>query len=256
MRSMTQKEALTAYATQIADSSLFMGHRMSEWVFKAPTLETEIALMNCALDLIGQSRSFYTYAGEAEGKGRSEDDIAYLRGQTEYRNPLISELPRGDWGYTIVKSYYYSVFAKLFFKALTLSSDKQLAAIAERSLKEVTYHVRYTGEWLLRLGDGTQESKKRTQKSVDELWDYVGEMFIMSEAETQLLQDNISTDIAALRGAWDQEVEALLQQATLDVPTGTWTHEGGKTGKMHTEHFEYILAEHQYLQNRYSGCEW
>jgi ring-1,2-phenylacetyl-CoA epoxidase subunit PaaC len=256
MSNMTQQQALQAYATQMADSSLFMGHRMSEWVFKAPTLDTEIALMNCALDLIGQSRSFYSYAMEVEGKGRSEDDVAYKRIQTEYTNHLIVELPNRDWGFSMVKCFYFALFNKLYFEELVKSQDEQLCAIAVRALKEVTYHVRYAKEWMIRLGDGTQLSHNKVQKSADLIWDYVGELFVMSQAEEILLETGISVDLEALRPKWDAAVRQVFAEATITMPTATWSHSGGKTGKMHTEHFEYILAEHQYIQNRYPNCNW
>ncbi|PHZ86662.1 1,2-phenylacetyl-CoA epoxidase subunit PaaC [Paremcibacter congregatus] len=256
MTELTQQQAISRYAAQIGDNGLIIGHRMSEWCFKAPTIEMEMALMNCALDLIGQARELYTYAGVAGGEGKKEDDFAYLRDEQDFRNNLLAEVPNGDWGDTIVRLFFMSAFNNLFYKALSQSKDTQLAAIGEKSLKEVIYHLRFSSEWLIRLGDGTEESHARAQKSIDSLWMYVGELFTMSDVEKQLLADGISVDVEALREEWEHTVNRVLRQATLHRPQDDWAMLGGKAEGRHTEHFGYIITDMQYMQRRYPGCEW
>lgn len=253
---LAKKDALVQYAAQIGDNGLIIGHRMSEWCFRAPSIEMEMALMNCALDLIGQARELYSYAGTAGGDGRTEDDFAYLRDEIDFRNALLAETPNGDWGDTIVRLFFMSAYNKLFFTALARSTDKELAAIGAKSLKEVIYHLRFSSEWLIRLGDGTAESHRRVQNSIDNLWMFTGELFTLNEAEERLLEDGIAVDVTALKTDWDQMVDAVLEQATLTRPQNDWAQSGGKTAGRHTEHFGYILADMQFLQRRYPGCAW
>lgn len=252
---MTQ-ENLVQYAAQLGDNGLIIGHRMSEWCYKAPTLEMEMALMNCALDLIGQARELYSYSAEVEGAGKTEDDFAYLRDETDYRNLLLTEMPNGDWGYTIVRLFYFSAFTKLFYEALSRSTDETLAAIGAKSLKEVTYHLRFSSEWLIRLGDGTSESHRRAQKSVDALWAFTGEIFTMSDVEAALLEDGISVDVSALKGDWDAIIDDVLSRATLTRPTGERLQKGSKTHGHHSEYMGHILSDLQFMQRRYPGCSW
>ncbi len=256
MADLSKKDALVQYAAQIGDNGLIIGHRMSEWCFRAPTIEMEMALMNSALDLIGQARELYSYAATAQGEGKTEDDFAYLRDEQDFRNALLTEVPNGDWGDTIVRLFLMSVYNKLFFSALADSKDAELAAIGAKSLKEVTYHLRFSSEWMIRLGDGTSESHNRVQKSVDNLWVYTGELFTMTDAENLLLKDGISVDVAALKADWNQNIAQVFEQATLTVPADGWAQLGGKADGVHTEHFGYIIADMQYMQRRYPGCEW
>lgn len=256
MTELSKKDALVQYAAQIGDNGLIIGHRMSEWCFRAPALEMEIALMNCALDLIGQARELYTYAAVAQDEGKSEDDFAYLRDEKDFRNLLLTEVPNGDWGDTIVRLFLMSAYNKLFYTALAGSKDAQLAAIGAKSVKEVTYHLRFSSEWLIRLGDGTTESHDRAQKSIDTLWAFTGELFTMTDAETLLLEDGVAVDVTALKADWDQIVTDVLTQATLTVPADQWPQLGSKAEGRHTEHFGYIITDMQYLQRRYPGCEW
>ncbi|PCI51160.1 MAG: phenylacetate-CoA oxygenase subunit PaaI [Alphaproteobacteria bacterium] len=256
MTELSKQDALVHYAAQIGDNGLIIGHRMAEWCFRAPSIEMEMALMNCALDMIGQSRELYSYAAEAEGAGKTEDDFAYRRDEKDFRNNLLTEVPNGDWGDTIVRLFFMSAYNKLFYAALAGSSDSQLAAIGAKSLKEVTYHLRFSSEWLIRLGDGTEESHERAQKSVDSLWTYTGELFTMTDAENRLLKDGISVDVAALKADWNEIIEQVLKQATLTVPADGWAQTGGKAEGIHTEYFGYIIADMQYMQRRYPGCEW
>jgi len=256
MTDLSTKQALASYAAQIGDNGLIIGHRMSEWCFRAPSIEMEMALMNCALDLIGQARELYSYAATTEGNGKTEDDFAYLRDEQDFRNALLTEMPNGDWGDTIVRLFFMSAYNMLFYTALAKSSDAELAAIGAKSVKEVTYHLRFSSEWLIRLGDGTEESHRRVQKSVDNLWMFTGELFTMSAAETALLEDGISVDVSALKKDWDQTVSRVFEQATLTIPENNWAQSGGKTAGRHTEHMGYILADMQFMQRRYPGCEW
>lgn len=256
MASLSKNEALVAYAAQIGDNGLIIGHRMSEWCFRAPSIEMEMALMNCALDLIGQARELYSYAAVTQGDGKTEDDFAYLRDEQDFRNVLLTEVPNGDWGDTIVRLFFMSAYNKLFYTALSASKDAELAAVGAKSLKEVTYHLRFSSEWLIRLGDGTEESHKRAQNSIDSLWSFTGELFTMSAAEDALLADGISVDVATLKAPWDQIVSDVLDQATLTVPTNNWAQLGSKSEGRHTEHLGYIITDMQYMQRRYPGCEW
>ncbi|PCI33513.1 MAG: phenylacetate-CoA oxygenase subunit PaaI [Alphaproteobacteria bacterium] len=256
MTELSKKDALVQYAAQIGDNGLIIGHRMSEWCFRAPALEMEIALMNCALDLIGQARELYTYAAVTQDEGKSEDDFAYLRDEQDFRNLLLTEVPNGDWGDTIVRLFLMSAYNKLFYTALANSKDAQLAAIGAKSIKEVIYHQRFSSEWLIRLGDGTPESHDRVQKSLDTLWAYTGELFTMTDAETLLLADGIAVDVTALKADWDQVVSDVLTQATLTVPADLWPQLGSKAEGRHTEHFGFIITDMQFMQRRYPGCEW
>lgn len=256
MADISRKDALVQYAAQIGDNGLIIGHRMSEWCFRAPSIEMEMALMNCALDLIGQTRALYSYAAMTQGEGKTEDDFAYLRDEQDFRNLLLTEVPDGDWGDTIVRLFFMSAYNKLFFTALTGSKDDELAAIGAKSLKEVIYHLRFSSEWLIRLGDGTEESHRRVQNSIDDLWAYTGELFTMTEAENLLLEDGVSVDVTTLKADWDTIVAQTLEQATLTVPANNWAQLGGKSHGQHTEHFGYIITDMQYIQRRYPGCEW
>ena len=247
--------ALFEYVLRLGDSSLILGHRLSEWCSKAPTLEEDIALANIGLDLIGQARSFLTYAGEVEGKGRSEDDLAYLRDHSDWRNVLLVEQTNGDFAKTMARQFFYDAFSVEFYTALKQSSDATLAAIAEKSLKEVTYHRRHSSGWIIRLGDGTEESHERMQTAIDEMWPYTGELFEMTAVDEKLLQQGIAVDLQQLRLAWDNVVDTIFAEATLQRPDQNWMHSGGKQG-IHSEHLGYLLAEMQFLQRAYPGAQW
>lgn len=250
------KDSLINYCLHLADNALIMGQRCSEWCGHGPILEQDIAISNMALDYIGQSRNFYQYAATLIGADATEDSLAYLRGEREFKNGLLTEMPNGDWAQTTLRHFFFSAYQYYLYAKLQQSSDAQLAAIAEKSLKEVTYHLRWSSEWVIRLGDGTEESKQRMQNAIDALWMFTGELFEMSDFETALLNDNISVDITSLKTAWDERVKDIFEEATLTVPsTKTWHQSGGKKG-IHTEHLGYILAEMQYLQRVYPGSEW
>jgi ring-1,2-phenylacetyl-CoA epoxidase subunit PaaC len=243
------------YALRLADDALLLGHRLSEWCSRAPTLEEDLALANIGLDLIGQARQLYAYAGEVEGTGRDEDRLAYLRQDREYRNLLLVELPDGDFACTIVRQLLYAAFMVPFWERLQASRDETLAAIAAKSLKEVLYHLRHAAEWVIRLGDGTEESRRRTEAALDELWPWTGELFEQDAAERALVEAGIAVDRAALKPAWDATVDEVLAEATLARPQDGWMQTGGRRG-LHTEHLGYLLAELQHLQRSHPGASW
>jgi ring-1,2-phenylacetyl-CoA epoxidase subunit PaaC len=252
------KNDLADYTLFLADSSLLMGHRLSEWTGHGPVIEQDIAITNIALDLIGQARNFYQYAVELidvqNDKKITEDDLAYLRDANEFKNLLIAELPNEDWAFTITKLFFFSTWQFYLYQKLTNSKDEQLAAIAEKSLKEVTYHVRWSGDWIIRLGDGTNESKKRIEKAIADIWPYTGKMFIPAAFEDNL-KNSISIDVSSIKDDWLEKVKLVFEEATLSVPEKTWMQSGGKNG-VHTEHLGYILAEMQFMQRAYPGLEW
>ncbi len=252
------KNNLVNFTLFLADSSLIMGHRLSEWTGHGPMLEQDIAITNLALDLIGQARNFYQYAAELitnqKDKKITEDDLAYLRDAHEFKNLLITELPNGDWAKTIGKVFFFSTWQFYFYQKLIYSSDKQLAAIAEKSLKEVTYHVKWSSDWVIRLGDGTEESKKRMEKAIEDLWPYTGEMFVPADFEIDL-ENSVSINVSVIKSDWMEKVKSVFQEATLSLPTETWMQSGGKNG-VHTEHLGFILAEMQFMQRAYPGLEW
>lgn len=259
-------QALINYTIYLADNTLILSQRNSEWCGHGPVLEQDIAITNISLDLIGQARSLYQYAAalinasnstSTGGGEATEDGMAYLRNERDFKNCLITELPNGDWGQTILRQFFFSVFQQLLYGQLLQSKDTTLAAIAEKSLKEVTYHVRWSSEWVIRLGDGTEESHQRMVKALETLWSYTGEFFIPADYETAMAAEGIGVDVTILQQPWLQKVQEILQEATLSVQGEGkgWMHTGGKSGR-HTEHLGFILAEMQYMQRAYPGAEW
>lgn len=251
---------LIDYTLHLADTTLILAQRNSEWCGHGPVLEQDIAITNISLDLLGQSRNFYQYAAQLmnkdlapvfpAGKSLTEDALAYLRTEREFKNLLLVELPNGDWAQTILKQYLFSQFQQLLFEQLQHSNDEQIAAIAAKALKEIAYHVRWSSEWVVRLGDGTEESHDRMLNAINALWMYTGEMFQPADYETAFVQN-----IEAIKEAWLQKVSAVFNEATLTVPENIFMQTGGKNG-VHTEHLGFILTELQYLQRTYPGCEW
>jgi ring-1,2-phenylacetyl-CoA epoxidase subunit PaaC len=244
---------LVLFTLRRADDALILGHRLSEWCGHGPTPEEDVALANMGLDLLGQARSLYTYAGEAEGRGRDEDQLAYLRCDRQYRNLLLLEQPNGDFAATIVRQFLYAAFADPWWRAMMRSADPTLGAIAAKAEKELAYHLRHASEWLIRLGDGTDESHRRAQDSLDLLWPYHGEMF---EPEAPaLISRGVAIDPATIRAAFERTVTEILDQATLARPAPTWMQRGGRSGR-HSEHLGFLLAEMQYLQRTHPGATW
>ena len=255
------------YTLHLADNALILGHRNSEWCAHGPVLEQDIAITNIALDLIGQARNFYQYAAKlinesasspssAVGKGEvSEDSLAYLRDSHEFKNCLLTEQPNGDWAKTILRQFFFSVYQYFLFEELKKSQDSQLAAIAEKSLKEVTYHLRWSSEWVIRLGDGTEESHKRMLKAVDELWPYSGELFDASSYEQLAAKEGFGVDPSSLKTKWEEKVKEIFSEATITYPKGVFQQTGGKEGR-HTENLGQILAELQFMQRTYPDSVW
>jgi ring-1,2-phenylacetyl-CoA epoxidase subunit PaaC len=242
------------YILHLADNALIMGHRDSEWCGHGPILEQDIAITNIALDYIGQARNFYQLAAdiinnEDPAANATEDSLAYLRDVRAYKNALLVELPNGDWAQTVLKQFFFSTYQYFLYSALVKVEDENIAAIAEKSLKEVTYHLKWSSEWVIRLGDGTDESKQRLLKAVDELWNYTGELFTPAPYEKSVIDNEL------IKQQWFEKIAEVFSEATIEVPKAGWMQSGGKTG-VHTEHLGFILAEMQYLQRAYPGCEW
>ncbi len=248
---MADRQAPFEYLLRLGDNSLILGQRLCETLGNAPALEEEMALVNVALDLIGQARLFLAYAGEVESRGRDEDALAYRRDVLDYRCALIVELPNGDFAHTIGRLFLVAAFNHELYAALRSSADARIAAIAEKSLKEVTYHLRHAGEWVIRLGDGIEESHRRMQRALEDLWMYTGELLTPDALDREMQEAGIGPDLGALREGWNRRVDAVLDQATLARPADGWMQSGGKDGRMHTEHLGYILAEMQFLQRAY-----
>ena len=262
-----------AYTLHLADDALVLGHRNSEWCAHGPVLEQDIAITNIALDLIGQARNFYQYAAQLingfkkaessrasllergfEGEA-SEDSLAYLRDRHEFKNCLLTEQPNGDWAKTILRQFFFSVYQYFLYEKLQVSKDHQLAAIAEKSLKEVTYHLRWSSEWVIRLGDGTEESHQRMLRAIEELWLYTGELFEAAAYEQHAAKEGLGVDPSSLKPKWEQKVKEVFSEATLPYPDKVSMKGGGKKGD-HTEHLSSILADLQFMQRTYPNSEW
>lgn len=249
-------DQLINYTLNLADNALILAQRNSEWCGHGPVLEQDIAITNISLDLIGQARNFYQYAASLLGNNATEDSLAYLRTEREFKNLLLVEQPNGDWAVTILRQFFFSAYQYFFYQQLQNSSDTQLAAIAEKSLKEVTYHLRWSSEWVIRLGDGTEESKDRMLAAIDELWRYTGELFTPASYEVAAADKGFGVNIVLIKETWNSKVRSIFEEAGLPFPKeNIYMQLGGKDG-VHTEHLGYILAELQYLQRTYPGCEW
>ncbi|MBP7821607.1 MAG: phenylacetate-CoA oxygenase subunit PaaC [Saprospiraceae bacterium] len=252
---MSAKDLTIDYLLTLGDNALILGQRLCEWCGHAPIIEQDIALSNIALDLIGEARNIYTYAAQLAGNGQNEDTMAFLREEWQYKNLLIVEQPNGNWADTIARQFYFDAFHYSLYSQLQHSNDDTIAAIAEKSLKEITYHLRFSAEWVIRLGDGTEESSKKMQDAIDRLWVYTGEMFIPSEIELKAAQAGIGIDPSTLLQEWNSRVIDVLLEATLKVPTSIPYQKGGKVGN-HSEHMGYILSDMQYMQRTYPHLEW
>ena len=246
---------LVLYTLRRADDALILGHRLSEWCGHAPMLEEDMALANMGLDLLGQARELYSYAAEVEGKGNDEDKFAYLRDVRQYRNLLLVEQPNGDFAHTMVRQFFYAVFADLYWRATMKSRDPTLSAIAAKSEKESAYHVRHSSEWIVRLGDGTEESHARAQVAIDDLWAFTGEMFETDDSERALIDAGLAADPAALRPQWLKTISGIVSEATLSLPKSDWMQQGGHSGR-HSEHLGHLLSELQSMQRTFPGVTW
>src|ERR1700734_468649 len=248
-------DALFRYVLRLGDLSLVLGQRLGEWVGHSPALEEDLGLANIALDLIGQARLLLTYAGEIEGRGRSEDDIAFLREHGEYLNAILAEQPNGDFGQTIVRQVLIDAFQLELYERMAASADERLAAIAQKSVKEIRYHLRYSGGWLVRLGDGTEESHRRVQAALDTLWPYTVELFAEDELDRLMADQGVAPRLSEVHASWVRRIDELLAEATLERPQDRPHSWHGKRGQ-HSEHLGYILAEMQHLQRTYPGARW
>jgi ring-1,2-phenylacetyl-CoA epoxidase subunit PaaC len=265
--------SLIDYTLHLADNSLVLAQRNAEWCGHGPILEQDIAITNISLDLIGQARNFYQYAAQLLNESQktesskasppkedlkgpvSEDSLAYLRTEREFKNCLLVEQPNGDWGQTILRQFFFSAYQYLLYQQLQQSSDEQLAAIAAKSIKETTYHLRWSSEWVIRLGDGTEESHQRMLQAIDELWMYTGELFEACQYESALAKTGEAVDVSQLKEIWTGNINNVFAEATLPAPSNGFIQKGGKEGT-HTEHLGYILTELQYMQRTYPGATW
>ncbi len=253
---MEKKQALFTYCVRLADNAVVMAQRLCEWCGHGPILEEDIAMSNMGLDFLGQARGFYTYAATLEGKGRSEDDMAFHRNEREFCNRCMVEQPNGDFAQTMMRSFLYGCQAYLQFRSLVKSKDETIAGLSEKALKEVTYHVRHSSEWIIRLGDGTAESHRRAQDALDELWSFTDELFEMDEVDALLIKEGIAVDLNTLRAEWDQLVDEVLGKATLVRPAMKgYQSKGGIYGN-HTEHLGHMLSEMQFLPRAYPDAKW
>jgi ring-1,2-phenylacetyl-CoA epoxidase subunit PaaC len=251
----TDADALFRYVLRLGDLSLVLGQRLGEWVGHSPALEEDLGLANVALDLIGQARLLLSYAGEVEGRGRDEDQIAYLREQGAFFNAVMVEQPNGDFGQTIVRQVLIDAFQLEIYERLASSKDERLAAIAAKSLKEVRYHLRYSSGWLVRLGDGTAESHGRVQAALDSLWPYTVELFAEDDVDRAMVERGIAPRLSDVQAAWSARIDPILAEATLSRPADRPHAWHGKRGQ-HSEHLGYILAEMQCLQRTYPDARW
>ncbi len=248
-------DALLQFLLRMGDNTLILGHRVSEWCGHAPVLEEDIALANTALDLIGQTQMWLGLAGEVDG-GKSADDLAFLRDAWDFRNVLLVEVPNGDFGRTLMRQFLFDAWHSIMLGRLMTSSDERVAAIAAKASKEVTYHLERSGDTVVGLGDGTEESHARMQQALDYLWPYVGEMFVSDDIDAQMVAAGIAPNPSELRAEYDALVERVLTRATLTIPDSRFTHKGGRDGRMHTEHLGHLLTQMQWLQRAYPGAQW
>ncbi len=255
-KNITKQQALYQYLVRLADDRLIHGHRLSEWCGHGPILEEDIALANIALDYIGHAASLYEYAAEIEDEGRHRDDIVYFRNDVEYTNVKMVELPKGDFGFTIARQFLFSAYSYFLYSELASVEDEQFRGMVEKHLKEIKYHLRHSREWVLRLGDGTEESHKRIQKAFDELWTYTGGLFYTDEIDEMLSDDHLAADPESFRDDWKELVVEVLEEATLEVPDfDQFMRTGGREG-LHTEHLGHLLAEMQHLRRSYPDANW
>ena len=247
--------AFFQYLLRLGDDRLVLGHRLSEWCGHGPILEEDIALANMSLDLIGEATLLLKLAGDTEAKGRNEDALAYFRDSIDYRNVLMVELPKGDFGFTIVRQLFFSVYSLLQMEALTRSANTDLAGIAGKAVKESRYHVRHSAQWVITLGDGTEDSHARAQRAVDDLWRYTGELFLSDLVDAEIASAGLGVDPSTLAERWHIEVGRVLEEATLTIPKTGYMQRGGRDGK-HTEHLGHMLAEMQIVARSHPGASW
>jgi len=249
------KKNLINYILGIADNSLILGQRLGELCGHGPNLETDIALTNISLDLLGQTRNYYQYVAKLQGEGKTEDDVAFMRSEREYLNVLLVEQPNNHFGFVMARQFYFDVFHLLLMKELQNSKDETLAAIAKKGIKEVSYHLRFSSDWVKRLGDGTEISNKKIQEGIDDLWRYTNELFLQTKADKEMVELGIGVDVTNFKEEYYRQVSEVLTEAKIIIPEGKYFQKGGKQG-IHTEHMGFILAELQYMQRTYPNLKW
>ena len=249
------KDFLYKYVLALGDDALILGQRLSQWAYKGPFLEEDIALSNISLDLFGRANLLLEYAAILGEKGSTADDLAFKRNERQFSNHILSEQPNGNFADTMVRQFILDTFYKLFFKKLTESKDAQLSAIAQKSIKETTYHLRHSSKWIIRLGDGTDESHEKVQSAIDNLWMFTNELFEMNQIDNNMLTQKIGVDCSSIKAKWDQIIDEVLSEATLKRPENIHMTSGGREG-IHTEHLGHLLSDMQYLQRAYPDAKW
>lgn len=252
---MTTQEALFKYTLRLGDTNLILGQRLSEWTGHGPFLEEDLALTNIALDITGAAKSFLEYAAQVENKNRTADDLAYFRNDRQFLNPKLTEQPNGDYAKTIVRQVIMDCFNFYFYTELANSKDETLAGIAQKSIKEVNYHLRHSSSWIERFGDGTEESNQRAQQAINELWQFTNELFEIDEVDTILLKDGISVDLNSVKQKWEKHITEIIKKSTLTIPENVFMQTGSRKG-IHTEHLAYILLEMQAIPRMYPDAKW
>jgi len=249
------KESLYKYVLALGDDALILGQRLSQWAYKGPFLEEDIALSNISLDMFGRANLFLEYAASLKGNDVTADELAFKRNEREFNNYILCEQPNGNFADTMVRQFFLDAFYKLFLQSLTESKDAQLSAIAQKSIKETTYHLRHSSKWIIRLGDGTDESHEKAQSAIDNLWMFTNELFEMNEIENEMVAQKIGVDCSSIQSEWDQIIDEILSEATLKRPKNTHMTSGGRKG-IHTEHLGHLLSDMQYLQHAYPDAKW
>jgi ring-1,2-phenylacetyl-CoA epoxidase subunit PaaC len=249
------KASLYKYVLALGDDGLILGQRLSQWTYKGPFLEEDIALSNISLDMFGRANLLLEYAATLKGNGATADELAFKRNEREFSNHIICEQPNGNFADTMVRQFFLDAFYKLFLQKLTKSKDEQLSAIAQKSIKETTYHLRHSSKWVIRLGDGTEESNAKVQSAIDNLWMFTNELFEMNDIDNEMVKQKIGVDCSSLKSEWDKIINDVLSEATLKRPEDTYMTSGGREG-IHTEHLGHLLSDMQYLQRAYPDAAW
>ncbi len=249
------KASLYKYVLALGDDALILGQRLSQWAYKGPFLEEDIALSNISLDMFGRANLLLEYAATLKGNGTTSDELAFKRNEREFSNHIICEQPNGNFADTIVRQFFLDAFYKLFLQKLTNSKDEQLSAIAQKSIKETTYHLRHSSKWIIRLGDGTAESHAKVQSAIDNLWMFSDELFEINEIDKEMVKEKIGVDCSSIKAEWDKIIDDVLAEATLKRPEDTHMTTGGREG-IHTEHLGHLLSDMQYLQHAYPDATW
>ena len=249
------KELLFKYVLTLGDDALILGQRLSQWAYKGPFLEEDIALSNISLDLFGRANLLLEYAASLKGNGTTADELAFKRNEREFNNYILCEQPNGNFADTMVRQFFLDAFYKLFLQSLIKSKDAQLSAIAQKSIKETTYHLRHSSKWIIRLGDGTDESHEKAQSAIDNLWMFTNELFEMNQVDNNMLMQKIGVNCLSIKAKWDQIIDEVLSEATLKRPENTHMTSGGRKG-IHTEHLGHLLSDMQYLQRAYPDAKW